>query len=644
MTRSHAEAFLFHFGVFFFVWTNSFCSGFVFNNPATSWRRRRTSKVSSGQMTDKELEQSGRLLWNALNDPAGTNTSSSRWIPLSIPGMTAIPRLGRAESIVCALVGNYDSTTTTLDTTIQCLPVPNCQGLERSSFSRLQLLLGNGKIVNRDNGIFDNLPYTEWTAFGPRDAAGQPSTYHWGKRQFYNRFMGRDWYKYSATRRTSVEPPKEEDIVVANDAMLQYRINEIFLRDVQMSIAECDSEIAILTRMAAQDEALLEQWKARRLEFTGEENKIQRRLEELKQTMDPRNPSKRLEDILTDASKVDVVDGDEMSFENPFNMLQSLVKEMLKADVVAVFLEDISWSSSVVLGGGIVLQRQTVKDTISLAGERVQVTNEKETFGSDTVNPGELYVLDCHADEAVQLSSACGIALWCQASLLEAGKMPFRRSAESPYGSLAGWKPVDESTVLSVQGRPLDHNGTIAKVQLDFDSLSRWEQATGGTTTKQVFPTENPIESLSEYDELSDAEKVRLLMALGDNDMRIPRPRTIRNQPDRLDELLMPRVDEVVRTQWRLREVERSGGDMNSISKSQRFVAKENAQKARDAGEDEIAEWWENEAELFSSLKADLTQDEGSYSRFLDKDEWYERERQQAAERARKQFGDLGLD
>lgn len=552
-------------------------------------------------------------------------------------------RLGRTESIVCALVGNFDSTTT-LDT-IQCLPVPNCQGMERSSFSRLQLLLGNGKIVNRDNGIFDNLPYTEWTAFGPRDAAGQPSTYHWGKRQFYNRFMGKDWYKYSTTKRTSVtaESPKEDDIVVANDAMLQYRINEIYLRDVQMSIAECDSEIAILTRMAT-DEARLEQWKDKRSAFTGEENMIQRRLEELKQTMDPRNPSKHVEDTWTDTSKVDAVEADEMSLENPFNMLQSLVKEMLKADIVAVFLEDISWSSSVVLGGGIVLQRKTVKDTISLAGEQVQVTNEKETFGSDTVNPGELYVVDCHADEAVQLSASCGIALWCQDSLLEAGKMHFRRSAESPYGSLASWNPLDETTVLSVQGRTLDYNGTIARVQLSFDSLSRWEQATGGTTPKQVFPTENPIESLSEYDELSDAEKVRLLMTLGDNDMRIPRPRTIRNQPDRLDELLLPRVDEVLRTQWRLREVERSGGDMDSVRKSQRFVAKENAQKARDAGEDETAEWWEREAELLSSLKADLTQDEGSYSRFLDKDEWYERERQQAAERARKQFGDLSLD
>ena len=30
---------------------------------------------------------------------------------------------------------------------------------------------------------------------------------------------------------------------------------------------------------------------------------------------------------------------------------------------------------------------------------------------------------------------------------------------------------------------------------------------------------------------------------------------------------------------------------------------------------------------VYSAIRADITQDEGSYSRFLDKDEWYERQR-----------------
>ena len=43
-----------------------------------------------------------------------------------------------------------------------------------------------------------------------------------------------------------------------------------------------------------------------------------------------------------------------------------------------------------------------------------------------------------------------------------------------------------------------------------------------------------------------------------------------------------------------------------------------------------------------ASLRADVTQDEGSYSRFLDRDEWYERDRQATAKRIKKSdFGNL---
>lgn len=71
-------------------------------------------------------------------------------------------------------------------------------------------------------------------------------------------------------------------------------------------------------------------------------------------------------------------------------------------------------------------------------------------------------------------------------------------------------------------------------------------------------------------------------------------------------------------------------------------MAKEKAENAREAGSDDVAELWETEAELYESLRADVTQDEGAYSRFLDKDEWYERERLARAKRTKKSsFGTL---
>ena len=71
-------------------------------------------------------------------------------------------------------------------------------------------------------------------------------------------------------------------------------------------------------------------------------------------------------------------------------------------------------------------------------------------------------------------------------------------------------------------------------------------------------------------------------------------------------------------------------------------MAKEKAEEARASGSDDVAEYWESEAGVYEGIRADVTQDEGSYTRFLDKDEWYERERLAQARRVnRKNFGTL---
>jgi hypothetical protein len=41
-----------------------------------------------------------------------------------------------------------------------------------------------------------------------------------------------------------------------------------------------------------------------------------------------------------------------------------------------------------------------------------------------------------------------------------------------------------------------------------------------------------------------------------------------------------------------------------------------------------VAERWDQEADIHSDSQADVTEVEGSYSRFLDRDDWFERDRQ----------------
>jgi PAB1-binding protein PBP1 len=137
-----------------------------------------------------------------------------------------------------------------------------------------------------------------------------------------------------------------------------------------------------------------------------------------------------------------------------------------------------------------------------------------------------------------------------------------------------------------------------------------------------MFPTDNPIQSLDEYDSLSNADKAQTLTMLSNFDGKLPRPRVlirdaeIRQDYDALEQL--------------------------QSEKSRRQIAKEKAEQARNEGSDDVADWWENEADLYEGLRADITQDEGSYSRFLDKDEWYERDRLARAKRIKKSsFGTL---
>ena len=73
----------------------------------------------------------------------------------------------------------------------------------------------------------------------------------------------------------------------------------------------------------------------------------------------------------------------------------------------------------------------------------------------------------------------------------------------------------------------------------------------------------------------------------------------------------------------------------------------EKAQRAREEGLDEKAAQLEEEADLYKALRADITQDESAYDRFLDRDEWYERETRARLKRLDKsKFGTLldGVD
>ena len=136
---------------------------------------------------------------------------------------------------------------------------------------------------------------------------------------------------------------------------------------------------------------------------------------------------------------------------------------------------------------------------------------------------------------------------------------------------------------------------------------------------------------------------------------QLPRPRVLRTGADKksngitpgpLDNLLLPLIDESVRRQYLIRDAElRQDYDVIrdlETRKSRRLAAKEMAEETKEFGDDDAASKWDNEADFYASLRADVTQDEGSHSRFMDQDEWYARDRQTQAKKVdKKKFGTL---
>ena len=321
-------------------------------------------------------------------------------------------------------------------------------------------------------------------------------------------------------------------------------------------------------------------------------------------------------------------------------------------------------------------------------------TDDDDDLGNMNVLPRSMYVVECFSDEAIGMAIAANMPIFVEQDIRDrAGKveveMDVKETASikidnggesnqvedmdslSYYNRVPLVRPLDESFASKFEGERISsqREEDVVRVPLTtnpdiFDGSS---QAPSTSSSRSVFSTFNPVKSLDEYDSLTDDGKARLLLKLESFTSILPRPRAIRmsetsnnnsgdydkgSPPSILDELLLPLVDESIRRQYRTRDAERrkdfEEADRLREKASPRQVALERARQAHE--DDELSEdtiLAEEDAELYKALRADITQDEGAYSRFLDKDEWYERETQARIKRLDKsKFGTLldGID
>lgn len=648
----------------------------------------------------------------------------------------------------------------------------------RRIIGQRQLLLQNLALVNRDGGLFDNLPYCDSWHVAPqtklnRDAANNLAAppFSMAKRDCYNRLTGKDWYLLPSRPATTTRPTnnfnkgmerKEEfkptetepttpaaaganvdesstkplEINYDWDRVAQQFVLEQSVREWQMTVAECDYEIAVARTAAAaaaannnnnyfqtrncseisadapirnvddDDDILLRQWQKQRTLALDQLNEAIRRLQRLDQ---PTNESiaermaswirtlfQRTNDDTTTVTSAtteeaafsfrDVTAGAERTtttttmntqapYTSSYNMLQAILREQFQAEVVGVVLENTSLlERTVVIGGALVLQRlPAATKTVTVLGESLTIAVDEYDEVNDIVTPrGELRLVECDVDEAIGMSVAFGfnddddnsnnIPLWIETSVWEQASVMMRQShdgdVEPKSRPLIVWETVDPELSLLTEGQASNQSITerVAPIRIPrssgrsflWNTLTQPQQLTDARN-RDLFPTDNPMQSLSQYDQLTIDDKARTLMGMSNFQGKLPRPRVLQSEPAALDELLVPLIDESVRRQYQIREAEQRGDVERAAelrqAKSQRLMAKEMAEQARKkAGSDDDgeAERWDTEADFYASLRADVTQDEGSYSRFLDRDVWYERNRQRIAAKIDKsKFGTL---
>jgi hypothetical protein len=588
---------------------------------------------------------------------------------------------------------------------LSCVMIPTThQQLKLVSFavqdrplSKSLLLTLNPLLVNRDGSLFDNIPWSEWTVdpqLRNRDAAGNDIApkYHLGKRDAFARFGGKDWKGRSVSIGNLALRLKyslqQDNIAYAGDSgtILAKRILELQIRELTENMAEADYELAIARQNFPDDVAkwvekrsdLVTQLQTAETTLQALENRQSGSTSALASILDriAESTTKQNENVapyrgaMGYAPMLDSVEDLEtgtLPFSSPFGLMKEILEDQCKAQVIGALLENTSLlEGTLAVGGAIIIRRMTAKTTTKIAGEEVSVNDDSVDYGNTGISGGNTVLVECSVDEAIGMALVSKVPLQIERDIWNGASLsatPFPQvQSENVMDTLRRWKPdQDLAVLLEGQARNQSRSQKPSPLRIPrtttslFDSLFEARSSDSSNSRSPLFPTDNPVRSLDEYDALSDSDKARTLMTLSNFDGKLPRPRVLRagannksngQSPGPLDALLLPLIDESVRRQFLIRDAERRQ-DFDTVrelkdQKSRRQAVLEMADEAKDAGNDDAAAVWETEAEFYASLRADVTQDEGSYSRFMDQDEWYARDRLAIAKKLnRKKFGNL---
>ncbi|CBJ48652.1 conserved unknown protein [Ectocarpus siliculosus] len=272
------------------------------------------------------------------------------------------------------------------------------------------------------------------------------------------------------------------------------------------------------------------------------------------------------------------------AFGSAYGLLADVATTLCPADILSLFVEEEeSGAGGITLGASAYLRRRP--DAEGRGGQRS--------------------IIEVTTDEAVGVALALGRQVYVDEEIWEGGRVRVKFVMDGD------------------------------KMRLDLDNVEGRDLSS--TSDKEAPPVQPPawtIKSRGALSRMSVEEKRECLRATG---VRPPRKRALSESedPDRdLEDLMLPRMDEAVRRDVLMARAWREGDFATAgelcAGKSERHIVAEQLQAALKDNDQDLASILMQRLEILESCRMDPTQDEGSYQRDLDVDEWYEADRRRA--------------
>ena len=293
-------------------------------------------------------------------------------------------------------------------------------------------------------------------------------------------------------------------------------------------------------------------------------------------------------------------------YVSPYHLLLDAMRLDGCAVVTEVVIENTDLLGDLVLGGALLVERRSLEPGSLSSAERLrQGVGPSAEADRYSIGQFEPELCSCTPDEALGVAMALGLEVRVESCVWKAASVSPRLSEQRGKLRIA----VDAPATSSEARRPA------------VGALLPWELGTA-----------------EEVASLSREEQARSLLAAG---VRLPRAREATEEV--LRGLMEPLLDEDVRRQLRLRRALEEE-DLATAAELEAGASRR-GQLLGQLRQAVSAERYGEAAELALELRveterrADVTQDEGAYSSFLDQDDWYAqglaREREQLLQKER---------